>query len=242
MKMKSNIGKVFVMAVCFVLLFSMISDAHSGRTDGSGGHKDNKNKSGLGYYHYHHGYSAHLHTNGVCPYSVTSSSSNNNITVLPSKPDSSGNTISSIKKENKYYIASLPAFQIKLNDKEIENQISEYPILFYNDIAYIPMTWNLLKSIGIDISVDSEGNITLTKNTEDLDFNDQTESTNEKEFNIENFKNNIMFEDKIISDEDYPNLFYRDIAYVPLTWTNCNNYFGLSVEIEDTILSIKKKN
>ncbi len=43
--------------------------AHSGRTDGSGGHKDNKNKSGLGGYHYHcGGYPAHLHSGGVCPY------------------------------------------------------------------------------------------------------------------------------------------------------------------------------
>lgn len=43
--------------------------AHSGRTDSSGGHRDNKNVSGLGYYHYHcGGYPAHLHTNGICPY------------------------------------------------------------------------------------------------------------------------------------------------------------------------------
>ena len=45
------------------------AQAHSGRTDSSGGHKDNKNKSGLGSYHYHcGGYPAHLHSNGVCPY------------------------------------------------------------------------------------------------------------------------------------------------------------------------------
>lgn len=44
--------------------------AHSGRTDSAGGHRDNKNKSGLGSYHYHcGGHPAHLHTNGVCPYS-----------------------------------------------------------------------------------------------------------------------------------------------------------------------------
>ena len=43
--------------------------AHSGRTDSSGGHHDNKNKSGLGSYHYHcGGHPAHLHENGVCPY------------------------------------------------------------------------------------------------------------------------------------------------------------------------------
>ena len=49
--------------------FSIEAEAHSGRTDANGGHKDNQNKSGLGSYHYHcGGYPAHLHPNGVCPY------------------------------------------------------------------------------------------------------------------------------------------------------------------------------
>lgn len=47
----------------------MTAFAHSGRTDSDGGHRDNKNKSGLGSYHYHcGGHPAHLHENGVCPY------------------------------------------------------------------------------------------------------------------------------------------------------------------------------
>lgn len=41
---------------------SLIAFAHSGRTDGSGGHNSSSG------YHYHHGYSAHQHVNGVCPY------------------------------------------------------------------------------------------------------------------------------------------------------------------------------
>ena len=46
-------------------------EAHSGRTDARGGHKDNKNASGLGSYHYHcGGHPAHLHPNGVCPYAA----------------------------------------------------------------------------------------------------------------------------------------------------------------------------
>ena len=49
--------------------FSIEAEAHPGRTDANGGHKDNKNKSGLGSYHYHcGGHPAHLHPNGVCPY------------------------------------------------------------------------------------------------------------------------------------------------------------------------------
>lgn len=48
-------------------------EAHSGRTDSSGGHHDYKNASGLGSYHYHcGGHPAHLHPNGVCPYSGAS--------------------------------------------------------------------------------------------------------------------------------------------------------------------------
>ncbi len=48
----------------------IVAEAHGGRTDSNGGHKDNKNKSGLGSYHYHCGKNpAHLHTDGVCPYS-----------------------------------------------------------------------------------------------------------------------------------------------------------------------------
>ncbi len=56
--------------VAFIMVFgaAMSALAHSGRTDSSGGHRDNKNKSGLGSYHYHcGGYPPHLHTDG-CPY------------------------------------------------------------------------------------------------------------------------------------------------------------------------------
>lgn len=59
-----------ITAILCIFIFTASVVAHSGRTDSSGGHKDNKNKSGLGSYHYHcGGYPAHLHTGGGCPYS-----------------------------------------------------------------------------------------------------------------------------------------------------------------------------
>lgn len=68
-----------------MLIFSAVPgnvQAHSGRTDASGGHHDNKNVSGLGSYHYHcGGYPAHLHSGGVCPYSSSSSSSAETVNV-----------------------------------------------------------------------------------------------------------------------------------------------------------------
>lgn len=57
------------------IIFSCMTNvyAHQGRTDSSGGHRDNRNVSGLGSYHYHcGGHPAHLHTNG-CPYEAKDS-------------------------------------------------------------------------------------------------------------------------------------------------------------------------
>ena len=63
-----------MLIVCIVCMLNVF--AHKGRTDANGGHRDNDNQSGLGSYHYHcGGYPAHLHKNGVCPYTSYSSSS-----------------------------------------------------------------------------------------------------------------------------------------------------------------------
>lgn len=74
--MRKNKGKIIsiLLIALSVISIGITTYAHSGRTDSSGGHKDNKNKSGLGSYHYHcGGHPAHLHTNGVSPYSSSSS-------------------------------------------------------------------------------------------------------------------------------------------------------------------------
>lgn len=78
-------------------------EAHSGRTDSSGGHKDNKNKSGLGSYHYHcGGYSAHLHSNGKCPYSSnTTTSKSTTKASSSSKKSKTGVSSDLIKKVQK---------------------------------------------------------------------------------------------------------------------------------------------
>lgn len=60
--------KLLCVLLC-VFLFPTAAFAHSGRTDAHGGHRDNKNASGLGSYHYHcDGHPAHLHPDGYCPY------------------------------------------------------------------------------------------------------------------------------------------------------------------------------
>lgn len=63
---------IAVLCILLALVLPLSTLAHGGRTDSSGGHKDNKNASGLGYYHYHCGGNPpHQHSGGVCPYSST---------------------------------------------------------------------------------------------------------------------------------------------------------------------------
>lgn len=73
------VRRIATILTCIVLVFFILltsAFAHSGRTDASGGHRDNKNVSGLGSYHYHcGGYPPHLHVQGYCPYRDTFPSS-----------------------------------------------------------------------------------------------------------------------------------------------------------------------
>lgn len=85
------------------MVLSPITNAHSGRTDSNGGHKDNKNKSGLGSYHYHCGeHPPHLHKDGKCPYNTkkdtsTASSKSNTSTKNTSETKTKPDTTAQIK-------------------------------------------------------------------------------------------------------------------------------------------------
>ena len=77
-KIKKKLISIFLV-ILTIISIGVNAYAHSWKTDSNGGHRDNENKSGLGSYHYHcGGHPAHLHTNGVCPYSSSSSSSESN--------------------------------------------------------------------------------------------------------------------------------------------------------------------
>lgn len=106
--------KILVLLLVFCLLFSSVCFAHSGRTDSSGGHKDNKNASGLGSYHYHcGGYPAHLHTGGVCPYTGGGSTSSSSTS---SSSSSSSTTTKTVQKN---------VTSIKISDTSVELKVGE---------------------------------------------------------------------------------------------------------------------
>ena len=125
--MKYNLKKVLTIGAIIGVIIAMPEQcfAHSGRTDSNGGHKDKQNKSGLGSYHYHcGGYPAHLHDNGVCTYS--SSSSNNSSSKSSSNKTS---TSTSDKSSGESTITTSPSMDtqkliMQATDIEINNNIT----------------------------------------------------------------------------------------------------------------------
>ena len=137
------------------MLISSTAFAHSGRTDSAGGHHDYKNVSGLGSYHYHHGYSAHLHPNGVCPYSSAAKTT-------PSKPKSTSSSSSSSSST-----ASAPKVQVeKTLPTDIKAYIGEYfiPSVNYKDSQFVVA--EDLSSYGYDVNWNSsDRTLKISKNT-----------------------------------------------------------------------------
>lgn len=96
--MKKSIITISVLALITLLItyMSPIVNAHSGKTDSSGGHTN----SSTGEYHYHHGYPAHDHydLDGDgdidCPYDFEDK------TDYSSNSDQSSNEDSKAKKES----------------------------------------------------------------------------------------------------------------------------------------------
>ena len=119
--MRYNSKKIctILVIVCLVMAIAGSTFAHSGRTDSSGGHRDNQNKSGLGSYHYHcGGYPAHLHDNGVCPYSSSSSSSKSSTSSSSSKSSSSKSSSSLSAKSNSSDSVITSSSSVKTTTKE----------------------------------------------------------------------------------------------------------------------------
>lgn len=158
--------KTFFAVLLAVLMVSATAFAHSGRTDSSGGHRDNKNVSGLGSYHYHHGYPAHLHPNGVCPYSSASvsSSSNSSGSSTGSKPAASTPAPASsapaqtTPANNMYAVRNTMTVWVNGQRLTADN-------FLYNGTTYVPIRAVADALNGVIYYVDATKTATITTNT-----------------------------------------------------------------------------
>lgn len=155
--------KKSLLCIIILTLILTISFAHSGRTDSSGGHRDNKNASGLGFYHYHcGGHPAHLHTNGYCPYTSYNSISIPSYT--PSSPAPTTTSSTDTAKSSKISV-NPPTYPVTINNSSIENYCFNWKPFVYEDITYLPMTSYVIQELGLTSSFDSINGFNVTNNT-----------------------------------------------------------------------------
>jgi len=143
------------------------------------------------------------------------------------------------KSEKDELDVSLPSFKIYINDQRVDVYNAQYPFLMYNDITYVPMTWNNAKALGLRTTWDQETGFlvnsekeTVTKSIEQ----DFTSSGNELTYIARVPKFKVFIEDTLYdnSKEKYPVFVFRDVTYIPLTWDIAVKMLGISIKMEGT--------
>ncbi|MBQ4528710.1 MAG: hypothetical protein II998_11645 [Clostridia bacterium] len=133
-------------------------------------------------------------------------------------------------------------FKVIINDISICENV-QYPALFYRGVIYIPMTFDVGKSIGKSIEwVDGYSkDVLLLTETEksvpgkNVDVEIMSSQTVDAE--LANCTVAVCIGESINfidGTEEYPLLRYKDIIYIPLTWGNIVEKFGWSYTFEET--------
>ena len=117
--------------------------------------------------------------------------------------------------------ASVPTFNVTLNGVQMNPSQSEYPLLVYKDITYVPMTYNLAHGLGLNVNFTSEDGLSIDKASADVTIKEylkQTKNASSVRAILPNYKikvNGIIIDN---SKEQYPIITYNNITYFPLTW------------------------
>lgn len=131
---------------------------------------------------------------------------------------------------------SLPSFPVTLNGVTMEQSKSQYPMLVYKDITYVPMTWEDTRLLGLESAWTQKGGLVVSKaaNVQDQKTAQsvykpyKTATANGGSYKAVTAGGKITVNGKNItnSSEQYPLLVFRDVTYFPLTWRFAVTEFG----------------
>lgn len=140
-------------------------------------------------------------------------------------------------------VASISPFKVKVNESGyIEN--NAYPSLFYNNVVYIPMTYNFGESVGRTIEwvdgyeqdvlllTEKKGGNIIVKNTiSENEISPRTVIAEIADCTVAVCVGENL--NLIRGTAEYPLLRYKDIIYIPLTWENIVENFGWSYTFDE---------
>lgn len=235
-----NVKKTIIAIALLSLPFASFASAHPGRTDKNGGHtcRTNCAKWGLkdGEYHYHNGGGSSSSSD-----SSTSSGSSSGASRPSASSPATGVAPKEIVPEGSVKV-SLPAFQVYVNNQQVSNSTSKYPVFVYNDVAYFPMTWNYTQALALETSWDAETGFVIRKTDNKpakLGVDPGSPASNlfakMPEFNV--YVNDVWIDN---ASEEYPLLVLNDVTYFPMTWKFAVEELGLTTKFEQNAFYISK--
>ncbi len=140
----------------------------------------------------------------------------------------------------------LPNFKVTLNGQRYINEYSKYPFIVYKNITYMPLTWNIMKYLGVKMTVhelsaeNPRSNIDYAvaickgeKTMTELD-SDVKSKMNVSDLNARIYKKYVAVQSyHKNNDTEYPLLFMNDIYYLPITWNYAYNLLGWNYSFDD---------
>ncbi|MFZ5352412.1 MAG: glycoside hydrolase family 26 protein [Bacillota bacterium] len=116
----------------------------------------------------------------------------------------------------------IPAFPISLNGYEVDQEHTSYPLLTYNDITYIPLTWDFGQLMGLSTAWSEEIGLVINAGQAPKSINPELNGSNKPggSYTAQKASGIITVNGKRIDNtkEEYPLLVYNNITYFPLTW------------------------
>ena len=134
--------------------------------------------------------------------------------------------------EGRHVKVSIPNFSVTVNGVEYNSRYSEYPFLLYNDITYMPITYDFAEFMGLSITfcMSSQpwrykGEMILHVGSEERTASELGQYLKKKKNRgsykavVPDYHTYIMFdENEYDNSSRYPIINFNGVTYLPLTW------------------------
>lgn len=153
-------------------------------------------------------------------------------------------SLSCLAKSNEV-VATIPDYQIIIDNSAIYYADSIYPFLNYKGITYLPMTYEYARAMNLTTGWLEGTALMVAYNPCDDSLPVYQTTTNKKSnYAVIPTGYNIYVNGKTVDNTkaDYPLLNFRGVTYFPMTWEYATEDFGWQINFENNIFTINTEN
>lgn len=135
---------------------------------------------------------------------------------------------------SKKWTVTWPGYAVVINGETINNEELKYPILNYNGITYVPLTYNLARFMGIETNWSPQEGLSLLSTGISAEYAPEklSQSRVRPKVTVEALTFPVDLEEPL--DTDYPLFMYNGIVYLPLTYEYCGD-LNLQLQYETAV-------